>query len=54
MDVFKYALQDFVGDFSQTALWRSSDLLIQQVEITGVPRTEWVMPDHNTRNSMPN
>ena len=28
-------------------------LLVQQVEFTGAPRTERVMPDHNTGNLMP-
>ena len=53
MDIFKCALQHFVGDFSQTRLWRSSRSFIWKVDITGAPRTEWVIPDHNTGESMP-
>ena len=55
MDTFKCALQHFVGDFCQTALWRSSQsfFLMYQVEFTGAPRREWVMPDYNTGKFMP-
>ena len=42
------------GGLCQTALWRNSQFfLVQQVEFTGAPRTERVMPDHNTGNLMP-
>jgi len=42
------------GGLCQTALWSSSQsFLVQQVEFTGAPRTERVMPDHNTGNLMP-
>ena len=42
------------GGLCQTALWRSSQFfLVQQVEFTGAPRKERVMPGHNTGNLMP-
>ena len=50
MDIFKCTLQHFVGDFARQLYGAVHNLLMQQVEITGAPITEWMMPD-NTRKS---
>ena len=54
MNILKCTLQHFVGDLCQTALWHSSQSLINITNrIHRCPRREWVRPDHNTRNSIP-
>ena len=54
MNIFKCALQHFVGDFARRSFMAQFTIFfMQQVEFTGAPRTEWVMPDHNTGNFMP-
>ena len=51
VDIFKCALQHFIGDFARLLYGAVHNLfLMQQVEFTGAPRTEWVKPDHNTGN----
>ena len=46
MDIFKCALQHFVGDFA-----RQLDGAVHN--LFNAPKTEWVMPDHNSGNFMP-
>ena len=53
MDIFKCALQHFVGDFARLLYGAVHNLFNVTSSIHSVPRTERVMPDHNTGNFMP-
>ena len=53
MHIFKCALQHFVGDLPDCFMAQFTIFLVQQVEFTGAPSTERVMPDHNIGKLMP-
>ena len=54
MCIYSNALYNTLwGTFPDFFMAQFTIFLVQPVEFTGAPRTERVMPDHNTGNLMP-
>jgi len=54
MCIYSNALYNtLLGTLPDCFMAQFTIFLVQQVEFTGAPRTEQVMPDHNTGNLMP-
>ena len=54
MCIYSNALYNtLLGTLPDCFMAQFTIFLVQQVEFTGAPTTERVMPDHNARNSMP-